>query len=163
MALRLALFEPDIPQNTAAIIRTAACLGLEVDIIEPCGFIMDDTRMRRVGLDYLTLTTIITHPSWVEFQERYQESRRILLTTKSEIAYTSFDFHSSDILVLGRETSGVPKIIHEAVDYRIKIPMKDGLRSFNIAVASAMVTGEALRQLAAFPQILKRGLDENKK
>ena len=153
MSIRLALFQPDIPQNAAAVIRTAACLGVKVDVIEPCGFLWGDNRMRRAGLDYLNKTNITLHPGWDFFQEKYPDRRRILLTTKTDSCYTKFQFEYGDILLLGRETAGVPKSIHKSLNYKITIPMKRGLRSFNLGVAAAMVTGEALRQLEAFPEI----------
>ncbi len=149
--LRLALYEPDIPQNTGALIRTAACLGVAVDIIEPCGFVLDDRKLRRAGMDYLERAELARHASWRAFQDDYPDRRRILLTTRAKTTYTAFAFEPGDILVLGRESAGVPDHVHEAADARLRIPMAVGLRSLNLATAAAMVLGEALRQLDAFP------------
>jgi tRNA (cytidine/uridine-2'-O-)-methyltransferase len=149
--MRLALFEPDIPQNTGAILRLAACLGVGVDIIEPCGFVFTDARLKRAGMDYLDATSITRHSSWTAFTESRDAGRLVLLTTKANLAYTDFVFEPADILIVGRESAGAPRIVHDAADARIKVPMADGMRSLNVALASAMVLGEALRQTGAFP------------
>jgi len=147
--LRVALFEPDIPQNTGAILRLAACLGIAVDIIEPCGFTFSKQRLRRSGLDYLEHVDLKLHQSWEDFYDlRVRTSGRLLLlTTKSQLAYTSFDYHEQDILLFGRESAGVPNKVHIAVDERLTIPMMRGMRSINVAQSVSMVLGEALRQI----------------
>jgi tRNA (cytidine/uridine-2'-O-)-methyltransferase len=150
-ALHIALFEPDIPQNTGTVLRTAACLGVPVEVIEPCGFVWGGKHMRRSAMDYLDQVTITRHLDWAAFQQNLGGQRRVLLTTKTEQVYTAFTFQPGDILVLGRESAGVPQSVHDAVDARVTIPLKPGLRSFNLAVAAAMVVGEALRQLDGFP------------
>jgi len=148
--MRLALFEPDIPQNAAAIIRLAACLDIPVDIIEPCGFVFSDAGFRRAGLDYVELAEMKRHASWRSFHAA-RSGRLVLLTTKATLAHTAFAFASSDTLLLGRESAGVPEFVHEAADARVRIPLKPGLRSLNVAQAGAMVLGEALRQIKGFP------------
>lgn len=151
--MRLALFQPDIPQNTGTLLRFAACMGLAVDIIEPCGFPLDDRRLRRAGMDYLDNVTLTRHHSWDRFAEFVNESaaRLILLTTKSDTPYVDYTFDTKDILLVGRESAGVPTEIHEAADARLLIPMVDGVRSLNVALAAAMVAGEALRQTGLLP------------
>jgi tRNA (cytidine/uridine-2'-O-)-methyltransferase len=153
--LRLALFEPDIPQNVGTLLRLAACLDLQVDIIEPCGFVFSDSRLRRAGMDYLESVSRRHHSSWTAFiADRAAQAapgRLLLLTTRAATAYTGFAFAAGDTILLGRESSGVPEAVHEAVDARLTIPMRPGLRSLNVAVAGAMVIGEALRQLKGFP------------
>lgn len=148
--MRLALYEPDIPQNCGAILRLSACLGLAVDIIEPCGFHMTDQRLRRAGLDYLGRTELVRHASWRRFEESRRD-RLVLLTTKASLGYTDFAFQQDDILLLGRESAGVPEAVQTAADARVRIPLRPGLRSLNVAQAAAMVVGEALRQTAGFP------------
>lgn len=151
--MRLALYQPDIPQNTGAILRLAACFSLPVDLIEPCGFVLDDRRLRRAGMDYLEHVMLLRHPSW----DAYQSSRTgtagrlILLTTKGAIPYVDCRFEAADSLLLGRESAGVPEEVHEAADLRVRIPMRSGLRSLNVAMAAAIVAGEAMRQLG-FPE-----------
>jgi tRNA (cytidine/uridine-2'-O-)-methyltransferase len=153
--MRLALFEPDIPQNTGTMLRLAACLGIAVDLIEPCGFVLDDRRMRRAGMDYLDSVDLTRHPSWQAYVDgrgrRAKPGRLILLTTKGNVAYTRYEFRADDSILLGRESSGVPAAVHEAADARLAIPLRPGLRSLNVAVAAAMVLGEALRQTNGFP------------
>jgi tRNA (cytidine/uridine-2'-O-)-methyltransferase len=148
--MRLALFEPDIPQNCGTILRLAACLGVAVDIIEPCGFLWDDKRLRRAGMDYLDGVEIIRHESWAEF-ERQRRGRLLLLTTKGQRSHLDIAFEAGDVLLLGRESAGVPDSVHQAADDRLRIPMRPGLRSLNVALAAAMVLGEALRQTKGFP------------
>lgn len=150
-ALRLALFEPDIPQNTAAVLRTCACLGVQAEIIGPAGFALGSAKSRRAGMDYLDHVRLSEHDDWTAFQRSYDGCRRVLLTTKAAVPYTTFAFQPGDILICGRESSGVPEDVHEAADARLLIPMAPGMRSLNLAVSAAMVLGEALRQLAAFP------------
>ena len=147
--MRLALYQPDIPQNTGAILRLAACFGLPVDIIEPCGFVFDDRRMRRAGMDYLDHVELHRHRSWEAFQAARAAvpGRLVLLTTKGAIPHTDCRFEAPDSLLLGRESAGVPDEVHEAADIRIRIPMRAGLRSLNVAMAAAIVAGEAMRQL----------------
>ena len=147
--MELALYQPDIPQNTGAMIRTCACLGVPVHIIEPCGFPFSDKGLRRAGLDYLELAEITRHNSWDHFNEWRKGSgkRLVLLTTKAAMFYTDFEFLSGDILLAGRESAGVPDALHKCADARVKIPMQKGARSLNVAVAAAMVLGEALRQM----------------
>lgn len=142
----IALFEPDIPQNTGSIIRLSACLGAALHIIEPCGFAFDDKKLRRVALDYYDLANITRHASWPAFLDWKKEKRLILLSTKAATPYMEFTFAAGDILLLGRESSGVPDDVHTAAAARIKIPMQNGARSLNVALAAAMVLGEALRQ-----------------
>lgn len=143
--MRLALFEPDIPQNTGTLIRLGACLGLPVDIIEPTGFPWGDRALKRAGLDYWALVNVTRHIDWKTFHPTIP-GRLILLTTTGDTAYTDFHFASNDTLLLGRESAGVPEDVHAAADARLVIPMQPGLRSINVAIAAAMVTGEALRQ-----------------
>jgi tRNA (cytidine/uridine-2'-O-)-methyltransferase len=150
--MRLALFEPDIPQNTGTILRLAACLSVDADVISPTGFDMTDRTLRRAGLDYLAHVNITRHPSFADFEAArlLRASRLVLLTTHSTMPYTNFTFRSDDTLMVGRESGGVPDAVHEAADARLRIPMRAGLRSLNVAVAAAMVLGEALRQTGGF-------------
>ena len=145
--MRLALYQPDIPQNTGAILRLAACFGLAVDVIEPCGFAFDDRRMRRAGMDYLDHVEVHRHRSWEAYQAARKTGRLVLLTTKSAVPHTDVRFEEADSLLLGRESAGVPEDVHASADIRIRIPMRAGLRSLNVAMAAAIVAGEAMRQL----------------
>lgn len=149
----LALYHPDIPQNCGTMLRMCACLGLEAAIIEPAGFPSGDRHFRRAGLDYLDAVTIRRHLSFAAFEAwRHAAARRlVLLSTKAETAYTRFVFEPGDILLVGRESAGVPEGVRHAADAAIVIPIKPPLRSLNVAVAAAMVVGEALRQLDARP------------
>ena len=149
--IEIALYQPDIPPNAATIMRMAACFGLKVRIIEPAGFTWSDSSLKRASMDYLDHALVIRDASWKAFREATSGRRLILASTKAEIAYTDFGFRTGDILLMGRESSGVPEAIHEAADARLLIPMRSGLRSLNVALACAMLTGEALRQLKAFP------------
>jgi tRNA (cytidine/uridine-2'-O-)-methyltransferase len=149
--MRLVLFEPDIPQNTGALLRLGACLGLAVDIVEPCGFLLDDRRLRRAGMDYLDRVDMTRHGSWDAYR-RAAAGRLVLLTTKGGTCYTDFAFRRGDNIVLGRESAGVPEAVHEAADARLRIPMQGGARSINVALAAAMVLSEALRQTDGFAQ-----------
>ena len=148
---RLALFQPDIPQNAGTVIRMCACLGVPVDIIEPARFDVSDRNFRRAGLDYLDRVAVTRHRSWRAFEEwRTAHGHRLVLaTTKGALPYTDFAFRRDDILLLGRESAGVPDEVHEAADATIVVPMQPGLRSLNVAVAAAMIIGEALRQTGA--------------
>lgn len=146
--MRLALYQPDIAQNTAAMIRLCACLGVAMDIIEPCGFLFDDKGFKRAGMDYLEMASVTRHVSWQAFRPA---GRLVLLTTKATTAYAGFAFEPGDTLLMGRESAGVPDDVHEAVTARLKIPLRAGLRSINVAQAAAMVLGEALRQTDGFP------------
>lgn len=130
--------------------RLGACLGVPVDIIEPCGFLLDDRRLRRAGMDYLDQVTLVRHPSWRAY-EASRKGRLILLTTKARQSYLDFAFAADDSLLLGRESAGVPEEVHAAADARLAIPMRPGVRSINVALAAAMVLGEALRQTGQFP------------
>ena len=151
--LRIALFEPDIPQNTGAILRLAACFDIGVDIIEPCGFIFSERRVRRSGMDYLESVDFKLHQSWDSFFASRAQSRGrlLLLTTRAEQTYTSFEFLVQDTLLLGRESAGVPEKVHQAVDMRLTIPMANCMRSLNVTQSASMVLGEAMRQTRAFP------------
>ena len=150
--MRIALYEPDIPQNAGTLMRLAACLGVGIDVIEPAGFDTSDRALKRAGMDYLALAEIRGHVDWAAFEvERRRQGRRlILLTTRAELGYTEFQFTSHDTLLLGRESAGVPERVHAAVDAKVRIPMRADLRSLNVAVAAAMVVGEALRQTGGF-------------
>ena len=152
--MRIALFEPDIPQNVGAILRLCACLGVPLDVIGPCGFVFDDRRLKRVALDYLDKATVCRHVSWDAFLKTRKEDahagRLVLLSTSAELLYTDFAFRENDTLLLGRESKGVPAAIHETADARVKVPMQSGVRSLNVALAAAMVAGEALRQTAGW-------------
>lgn len=148
--MRLALFQPDIPQNAGALIRLGACLGVGIDIIEPCGFVLSDARFRRAGMDYLEMAAVTRHSSWEAFRAGVS-GRLVLLTSKGSDPYTGFTFTAEDTLLLGRESAGVPDDVRDACDVRLRIPLKAGLRSLNVAQAGAMVLGEALRQTKGFP------------
>ena len=154
--MRLALYEPDIPQNTGAILRLAACVGVPVDIIEPCGFALSDRRMKRAGLDYLDRVVIHRHRSWAAYlawrAEQSGNGRLVLMTTKGDTPHTAFTFDSDDTVMLGRESAGVPAEVAAHCDARLRIPMAQGARSLNVAQAAAMVMGEALRQTGGFPE-----------
>ena len=143
---RLALFEPDIPQNTGAVLRLAAALGVGVDIIEPTGFVWSDKRLRRAGMDYLDHVSLVRHRSWDAFLAQH-DGRLLLLTTQGTMPYTDCSFAPSDTLLLGRESAGVPPSVHDRADARLCIPMQPNVRSLNVATAAAMVLGEVLRQL----------------
>ena len=145
---KIALYEPDIPQNTAAIIRTCSCLGAMIEIIEPCGFMFNDKRFKRVAMDYLDLKMIKFYPNKeVFFKLKKKENERIILmTTKASVSYSSFNFKMNDTILFGRESAGVPEKIHKLVDNRIKIPLRPGKRSLNIASSVAIVLAESMRQ-----------------
>jgi tRNA (cytidine/uridine-2'-O-)-methyltransferase len=152
--MRLALYQPDIAQNAGTILRLAACLGVPVDIIGPAGFDLSDRALKRAGLDYLKHAAITRHSSWAAFETwraAARSDRLVLLTTRCDVAYTAFEFSRDDILLVGRESAGVPEEVRTAADALVRIPMRTGLRSLNVAVAAAMVLGEALRQTSLFP------------
>lgn len=148
--MRLALFEPDIPQNTGALIRLAACFGVPVDIIEPCGFLWSAPKLKRAGMDYLDQADVTRHRSWDSFRSVNAGARLVLLTTKSAVSYLDFAYAPDDILLLGRESAGVPDSVHQTADARLFIPLRPGLRSLNVALAGAIVLAEARRQTGLF-------------
>ena len=143
---KIALFEPDIPQNTAAIIRTCACLGVELEIIEPCGFLLTDKRFKRVVMDYMDNKVIRYYQSFDRFYKDKENHRIILMTTKASISYTKFKFEKSDTILFGRESAGVPEKIHKLIKNKLKIPMKKNKRSLNISSSVAIILAESLRQ-----------------
>ena len=150
--MRLALYQPDIPQNAGALMRLAACLGVPMDLIEPAGFVLSDRRLKRAGMDYVAALDLTRHRSWPKFvAAREPGSRLILLTTKGTLVYHRCAFRPQDILLVGRESAGVPEFVHEAADLRVKVPMRRDLRSLNVALAAAIVLGEALRQTGTLP------------
>lgn len=148
--MHLVIYQPDIPQNLGTMLRLAACTGVEVELIEPCGFVYDDKKVRRAGMDYIDHVTLRRHTSWQQFlyfrQGQYPSSRLVLLTTKTSHPYTAFTFREDDMLIVGRESAGVPEDVAAVSDVQLTIPMRPPLRSLNVAIASAMVLGEALRQ-----------------
>jgi tRNA (cytidine/uridine-2'-O-)-methyltransferase len=149
--MRLALFQPDIPQNLGGAMRLAACLGVGLEVVEPCGFPLGDRAVKRAAMDYAAGVTLKRHPSWETFCGARGPGRLLLLTTRGAIAYSGFDFREDDTLLVGRESAGVPDEVHAAADARLVIPMQPGARSLNVVVAAAMVLGEALRQLGSPP------------
>ncbi len=159
--MRLALCEPDIPQTLGAFIRLSACLGVPLDIVEPCGFPVDDKRIRRAAMDYYDLATIVRHPSWAAFRTAHRagqppggsSGRLVLLSTAGAIPLPEAAFRADDILLLGRESAGVPAEVHDAADLRVRIPLQPGARSLNVALAAAMVLSEGLRQTKGFAQL----------
>lgn len=155
--MRLALYQPDIAQNTGTILRLCACLGVPVDVIGPTGFDMSDRALKRAALDYLDHVDLTRHASFATFVERLSTAkpargRLILLTTHADTSHCGFPFSNDDTLMLGRESAGCPDAVHDCVDARIAIPMQPGLRSLNVAVAAAIVLGEALRQTGGYPR-----------
>ncbi|MBI4183375.1 MAG: tRNA methyltransferase [Proteobacteria bacterium] len=152
--MRLALFEPDIPQNAGAIIRLGACLGVAIDVIEPCGFLFDDRRLRRAGLDYLDLAEVVRHRSWPAFlaARAATRGRLVLVTTGGETVYAEFAFRADDVILVGRESDGAPAHVHATADARLRIPMVAGRRSLNVAQAAAIALAEALRQTGGLPR-----------
>ncbi|MTH98411.1 tRNA (cytidine(34)-2'-O)-methyltransferase [Roseibium sp. RKSG952] len=149
----LALYQPDIPQNTGTILRLAACMGVPVRIIEPAGFPLSDHALKRAGMDYLERAAMIRHVSYEAFRSWKQDCQRrmVLVTTKGSVPYTEFSFQTDDILLFGRESVGVPETVHADADARIRIPMMPSMRSLNVAVSAAMIIGEALRQTGELP------------
>jgi tRNA (cytidine/uridine-2'-O-)-methyltransferase len=150
--MRLTLFQPDIPQNVGAILRLAACLGAAVDLIEPCGFVVDDRRLRRAGMDYIDHVSWQRYESWERYQQIKSPGRLILLSSKASISYADFAFRSDDSLLLGQESAGVPELVRDVCDAAVTIPLNPGLRSLNVALAAAIVLAEALRQTQGLPQ-----------
>ena len=144
---KIALYEPDIPQNTAAIIRTCACLGTKLEIIEPCGFLLSDKRFRRVVMDYMDDSQIEFYKSSEQFFEKKKQKRIVLMTTRGSINYTKFNFKTDDTILFGRESAGVPEEVHKLIKNRLKIPMNNKVRSLNIASSVAIVLAESLRQI----------------
>ena len=147
--MRIALFEPDIPQNAGNIFRLGACLGIPIDIIEPAGFVIDDKRLKRASMDYYDYLDLTKHVSWEKFYEWSKKNsyQLILLTTKSQKSYYDYKFQAKDIILFGRESAGVPDYVHQAVDERLTIPMIKGPRSINLSSSVSMVAGEMIRQL----------------
>ena len=150
MSIRLALYQPDIPQNAGTLLRLAACCEVPLEIIEPCGFVWSDRRLQRAGMDYAELANVTRHVSWEAFREA-RPGRLLLLTTAGAKIHTKIAFEDGDILLLGRESAGVPEAVHEAANIRLRIPIAENARSLNVAIAGAMVLGEALRQTNGFP------------
>lgn len=150
--IRIALYQPDIAQNTGTILRLCACFGLEAHIIEPAGFPVSDRAFRRAGLDYLEQVTIVRHLDWQAFETWRHEAgaRLVLFTTSGALSYLEFGYRDGDVLLFGRESAGVPHEVHDAADARLIIPMRVGLRSLNVAVSAAIAAGEALRQTGGF-------------
>ena len=148
--MHIVLYKPDIPQNTAAIIRLAACFDLKIHLIEPCGFNLSDERFKRVVMDYIGLSKIIRHKDFETFLKKYKKSRIILMTTKAKKFYHNFKFKKNDMLLFGRESAGVPENLHKIIKYKIKIPMNKKTRSLNVAISVAIVASEALRQNKLF-------------
>ena len=144
---KIALFEPDIPQNTAAIIRTCACLGAKLEIIEPCGFLLSDKRFKRVVMDYINEKEIKFYQSLDNFFEYKKNQRIILMTTKASMSYTNFKFEKNDTILFGRESAGVPESVHKIIKHRLKIPMKNNMRSLNLATSVGIILAESLKQL----------------
>jgi len=144
--INIVLYKPDIPQNTAAIVRLSACLNLKIHIIEPCGFNLDDSRFKRVAMDYIKLSLIVRYPSFDSFIKKNFKSRIILMTTKSKKFYHQFNFKKNDFLLFGRESAGVPDKIHEKIKDKLKVPLSGNARSLNVAMTVAIVATEALKQ-----------------
>jgi tRNA (cytidine/uridine-2'-O-)-methyltransferase len=159
IGLRLALYQPDIPQNTGTMLRMAACLGVAVDIIEPAGFPVSDRAFRRAGMDYLDHVAVERHVCWSDFHAAQRDAGRriVLATTLADMAHTDFAFRSGDVLLMGRESAGVPDDVHLAADARVAIPLRPGLRSLNVAVAAAIILGEALRRTGGFAPLAGQG------
>ena len=151
--MRLALYEPDIPQNLGAFIRLSAGLGVPLDVIEPCGFPVDDRRIRRAAMDYYDLASFVRYASWRAFRSIRPAGRLVLLTTAGARRLPDAVFRPDDILLMGRESAGVPPEVHERADLRVRIPLQPGARSLNVAVAAAMVLSEALRQTSGFEKL----------
>ena len=148
--MHIALYKPDIPQNTAAIIRLSSCLGLKLHIVEPCGFSLEDSRFKRVAMDYIGLSKIFRYGDYDIFLKKNSKSRIILMTTKAKQSYLKFKFKSSDILLFGRESAGVPEHLHQTIKNKLKIPISKKTRSLNVAMTVAIVASEALKQLNFF-------------
>lgn len=151
--MRIALYEPDIPQNVAAVIRLAACFGVGLDIIEPLGFIWDDKRLRRVGMDYVDRAEVRRHASWAAFRAAVGGARLVLLTTRGATPLPGFVFRADDVLLFGRESAGVPEDVHAAADARLVVPIRAETRSLNVAMTAAIAAAEGLRQTDGFPEV----------
>lgn len=151
--MRLALYQPDIPQNVGALLRLGACLGAALDVIEPCGFPFDDTRVRRAGMDYIDHVVMTRHVSWTAFQRDRAPGRLVLLTTDGDVRLDAMAFRPDDVLLLGRESAGVPPEVHAAAGVRLRAPMTPGVRSLNVALAAAIVLGEGLRQTGGWKDL----------
>ena len=153
--LRLALYQPDIPQNTGTLLRLSACLGIAVEIIEPAGFDVSDRHLRRSGLDYLDHVAITRHRSWAAFCDwRLRENIRLVLaTTQGAVPYADFAYAPGDCVLMGRESAGVPEAVHAAADARVVVPIRPGMRSLNVAVCAAMILGEGLRQTGGYAPV----------
>jgi tRNA (cytidine/uridine-2'-O-)-methyltransferase len=145
--MNLALYQPEIPQNTGTLLRLGACLNVAVDIIAPCGFVWNDKKLQRAGMDYMDLANVKHHASWAAFLNTYANRRIVLLDAKATTSYYDFSFQEDDILLLGQESCGVPDNVFDSLPNRVVIPMQNGVRSLNVAVAGAMVVGEAIRQV----------------
>ena len=155
--IEIALYQPDIAPNAATILRMCACFGLTCRIIAPAGFVLTDSAFRRAGMDYLDRATMVSDASWTAFRTATAGRRSVLVTTRATLPYTDFAFRTEDIIVMGRETAGVPQQIHAEVEVRVVIPMRPGMRSLNVALACAMVTAEALRQTGAMAGLAASG------
>lgn len=151
--MRLALFQPDIPQNVAAVTRLAACFGVPLDLIAPYGFIWDERKLKRVGMDYLDAADITHHTGWQAFLAAKDDARIVLLTTKGATPLPAFAFRPNDILLLGRESAGVPDDVHDAADARLIVPIRKSTRSLNVAQTAAIAIAEGLRQIGGFPEV----------
>jgi tRNA (cytidine/uridine-2'-O-)-methyltransferase len=152
--MRLALFQPDIAPNAGAMLRLCACLGVAADVIEPCGFVWSDAKLKRAGMDYLDQVDLRRHASWEAYRAARGPGRLVLLTTRGDVALPGFAFRGDDVLMVGRESAGVPAEVHAAADARVAIPLAAGARSLNVALAAALALGEALRQTRQWPQTL---------
>lgn len=149
--MRLVLYEPDIPQNVGTLLRLAACFGVAVDIIEPCGFLLDDKRLKRAGMDYIDHVECRRHVSWNRYTQEAWSGRLVLLTTRGDLRHDQFRFSPTDRIMVGRESAGVPDDVANAADVRLRIPVRPECRSLNVAIAAALVLGEALRQTELLP------------
>lgn len=150
--MRLALYQPDIPQNAGALLRLGACLGVAIDLVEPAGFLVDDRRIARAALDYVLAADLTRHASWERYRADRPPGRLVLLTTRAATSHLDFAFRPDDALLLGRESAGVPDEVRRVCDAEIRVPMRTGMRSLNVALAAALVLGEALRQTKGFPE-----------
>jgi tRNA (cytidine/uridine-2'-O-)-methyltransferase len=148
--MRIALYQPDIAPNAGTLMRLAACFGIAVDLIEPAGFLLSDARFRRAGMDYLDQLTLVRHVSWEAFQAA-RTGRLVLLTTRGQTPHHQVEYRVDDVLMVGRESAGVPESVHDAADLRVRVPMRPGLRSINVALAGTLVLGEAMRQTNLWP------------
>ena len=155
--MRLALFQPEIPQNAGTIIRLCACFDVPLDIIEPCGFVLSDSKLRRAHMDYQQRAVINRHKSWSDFETENTSNRMVLLTTKGSKNLDEFDFSSIDTLIMGSESSGVPDTIHQKISHKVRVPISLNTRSLNVAVCASMVLWEALRQTKSLPNQTPKG------